>query len=272
MHPLALAAAAATTAGVGAVGGLGGAVLLVPALVLTGTPAAEAAPLGLVSVAAGSLAAGATQLAERTVHHRLGVVVELAASTGAIAGALAAGEVSDASLTRLLGAVALAAAVVGVARRGMRNQPDPTLGPDAVGEQRGTLAGAYAVADGIVPYRARHLPAGLALMGVAGVVAGLSGTSGGFVKTPAASEVMHVPVKVAAATTTFTVGVTAAAGLLVMAAQGRIDVHDAAVVVAGSVAGGSLGGLLTRQLRPATTRWILSGLLLAVGAVLLVRG
>jgi uncharacterized membrane protein YfcA len=53
-------------ASVGALGGLGGAVLLVPALVLTGTSALAAAPLGLVCVAAGSIAAGSQQLAERT--------------------------------------------------------------------------------------------------------------------------------------------------------------------------------------------------------------
>ncbi|HAP75747.1 MAG TPA: sulfite exporter TauE/SafE family protein, partial [Acidimicrobiaceae bacterium] len=41
------------TSAVGALGGLGGAVLLVPALVLTGMSPRAAAPLGLVSVAAG---------------------------------------------------------------------------------------------------------------------------------------------------------------------------------------------------------------------------
>ena len=42
---------ALVTATVGALGGLGGAVILVPLLVITGTPAREAAPLGLLSVA-----------------------------------------------------------------------------------------------------------------------------------------------------------------------------------------------------------------------------
>lgn len=272
MHPVALAVAAAVTSALGAVGGLGGAVLLVPALVVTGTPASEAAPLGLVSVAAGSLAAGATHLADRTVHHRLGVTTEVAASAGAIVGALAADAVGDAALTRCLAVVAIVAAAAGAGRRGMRNQPDPGLGPDDVGERRGTLAGAYAFGDHVVPYQARRLPVGLALMGVAGVIAGMAGASGGFVKTPATSEVMHVPVRVAAATTTFTVGITAAAGLLVMAAQGRVDVHDAAAVVAAAVIGGRVGAELQGSLSPVLTRRVLSVLLVAVGTVLLVTG
>ena len=272
MHPVALAAAAAATAGIGAVGGLGGAVLLVPALVLTGTPVAEAAPLGLVSVAAGSLAAGAGHLADRVVHHRLGVATEIVASAGAVTGALVADQFGDASLTRMLAVVAIVAAFAGGSRTGLRNLPDPTLESDAVGERVGTLSGAYALGDGVVPYEAKRLPLGLALMGVAGLVSGISGTSGGFIKTPAQSEVMHVPVKVAAATTTFTVGITAAAGLLVMAVQGRIDVHDAATVIAAAVVGGRVGAELQRRLSPVTTRRVLSALLLAVGVVLLVTG
>lgn len=270
MHPIVLAAAAAATSAFGAVGGLGGAILLVPLLVLTGTPAAEAAPLGLVSVAAGSLAAGATHLADRIVNHRLGVATELAASSGAVAGALAAGVISDAALTRALGVIAITAAVLGARRRGMRNLPDPSLGSVDVGERHGALAGAYAIGDDVVPYEARRLPAGLALMGVAGVVAGMAGVSGGFVKTPATTEVLHVPVKVAAATTTFTIGVTAAAGLVVMAAQGRIDATDAATVIAASVVGGSTGAALQADLSPVITRRFLAALLVAVGAVLLV--
>jgi uncharacterized membrane protein YfcA len=267
---LALAAAAAATAGVGAVGGLGGAVLLVPVLVVTGTPVAEAAPLGLVSVAAGSLAAGAGHLEDRVVHHRLGIALEIVASAGAVVGVLAADQFGDAGLTRMLGIVALVAAVAGGTRTGLRNLPDPTLESDAVGERVGSLAGAYRLGDGVVPYEARRLPVGLALMAVAGVVAGLSGTSGGFIKTPTMSEVMHVPVKVAAATTTFTVGVTAAAGLLVMAAQDRIDVRDAAIVVAAAIVGGRAGVELQRRLSPVRTRRVLSALLVAVGVVLLV--
>lgn len=272
MHPLALAAVATATSGLGAVGGLGGAVLLVPALVVTGTPAAEAAPLGLVSVGAGSIAAGATHLAERTVHHRLGVATELAGSAGAIAGALAAGAVSDALLTRLLALVAVVAAVAGAGRRGVRNRPDPSLGPDDVGERPGRLAGAYPLGGAVVPWQARRLPAGFGLVGLSGVVAGMAGVSGGFIRTPAASEVMHVPVKVAAATTTFSVGVTAATGLLVMAVQGRVDVELASVVAAASVVGGRLGAHVQGDLHPGATRRVLAALLLAVAAVLLVTG
>ena len=52
---------------------------------------------------------------------------------------------------------------------------------------------------------------------------------------------MDIPPRVAAATTTFTVGVTASAGLVVMTLQGRVDAKASAAVVAGSLLGGRLG-------------------------------
>ncbi|MFP5322279.1 MAG: sulfite exporter TauE/SafE family protein [Acidimicrobiia bacterium] len=269
---LGYAAMALVAAAVGALGGLGGAVLLVPALVLTGMPASEAAPLGLLTVAAGSIAAGPRQLAERTVNHRLGITTELAASTGAVGGALLSGALSDQVLTYLLAGVALAAAVAGGARKGVRNPPDPACEPSDVGERVGALGGAYPLGDAVVPYRVDHLSSGLGLMGLAGFIAGTAGASGGFLKTPATSELMHVPVKVAAATTTFTVGITSAAALVVFALQGRIDVEASAIVVVGSLIGGQLGAGLQSTLSPARIRRVLSVLLVGVAVVLVVRG
>lgn len=261
--------AAVLAAAVGAVGGLGGAVLLVPVLVATGTPAAEAAPLGLVLVAAGSLSAGSGQLEDRSVNHRLGVATEVAASSGAVAGALASGALSEQVLVYALAAVALLAAVAGGSRKGIRNAPHPAFGLEHVGERVGGLGGAVARAGGVAPYRPRRLPLGLGAMTVAGLVSGLSGVGGGFIKTPVMSEIMFVPVKVAAATSTFTVGITAAAGLLVFAVQGRIDAHPAAAVIVGSVVGGLAGARLQGRLRAPTVRRVLSVVLVGV-AVLLV--
>lgn len=259
------------TAGVGALGGLGGAILLVPLLVLFGEPVSEAAALGLLSVAAGSLAAGARQLKEATVNHRIGVVTELGASAGAIGGALLSGAVSHQVLTKLLAALAAAAAVAGGWRKGVRNPPVPGYTDADVGEWEGQLAGAYRVGDGVAPYAAKRLPIGLAAVTLSGVAAGATGVSGGFIKTPATSELMHVPVKVAAATTTFTIGVTSAAALLVFAVQGRIDPRAAAPVLVGSLVGGTFGAVVQSRLSPPLVRRALSVILLVVAALLAIR-
>lgn len=272
MHPVALALAAVATAAFGALGGLGGAVLLVPILVIAGVDPWLAAPLGLVSVAAGSLAAAPRQLTDRVVNHRLAVSTEIAGSAAALAGALVSGVVDERFLSIMLGVVAIVAAVAGAGRRGVRNPPDPALTAADVGETPGTLAGVYPLGDAFVPYRARRIPLGLLGMSAAGLIAGLSGVSGGFVKTPVTTEVMHVPVKVAAATTTFTVGITSAVALVVFASQGRVVASDAALVAAASIIGGALGARLQSLLQPQVVRRVLAALLVVVGVVLLVRG
>jgi uncharacterized membrane protein YfcA len=270
---MALAGAAVlafVAAALGSLGGLGGAILLVPVLVVAGTPAAEAAPLGLVMVAAASIAAGPRQLEERSVNHRLGVATELFASAGAVVGAILSGLFSEAFLTYLLAAVAAGAALAGGRQSGLRNRPDPACHTTDVGERVGSLAGAYPLGDGIVPYRPVRLRPGLAFMGLAGFVAGTSGASGGFIKTPATTEIMTVPMKVAASTTTFTVGITASAALVVFAFQGRIDVEAASAVIVGSLLGGQTGAALQSRLAPPAVRRLLSGLLLVIAVLLVV--
>jgi len=262
---------AAVTSAIGAIGGLGGAVLLVPLLVLTGTSARAAAPLGLVSVAAGSSAAGARQLGNGLVNHRIGIATELFASAGAVTGAVASGLASDRVLKFVLAGVAFAAGVLGARRKGIRNQPDPNLTSHDVGEHVGSLSGVYQLDAGFVPYQARRFRSGAALFGLSGVIAGLAGASGGFVKTPASSEVMHVPVRVAAATTTFTIGVTSAAGLIVFALQRRLDLAACAAVCAGSIIGATAGAAFQSRLAPPQVRRFLSVALVVVAIVLVVR-
>jgi uncharacterized membrane protein YfcA len=264
-------AMALVAAAIGVLGGLGGAVLLVPALVVVGVSPAEAAPLGLVTVAAGSIAAAPRQLADRSVNHRIGVSTELVSSTGAVIGAVGSGLIGDRALTYALAAVALGAALAGGRRSGLRNPPDPDCQPSDIGERIGSLSGAYPLGKEIVPYQARRLPLAMVLMGVSGLIAGVAGASGGFIKTPATTEIMTVPTKVAASTTTFTVGVTASTALVVFALQGRIEPRTASFVVAGSLLGGLLGARVQSSLHPARVRRALSVVLVTVAIVLVTQ-
>jgi hypothetical protein len=270
MNVLLLMLAAAATSGVGALAGVGGAVLLVPILVVSGMPVAVAAPLGLVSVAALSIAAAPTHLDYRVVNHRLGLITEVAATGGAVIGAVVSDVVPNRVLVYVLAAAALAAAMVGGRRKGRRNVPDPSLGPSDVGERVSSLSGAYPLGDKVVPYEVRRVRAGLGFMALAGLIAGTAGVSGGFIKTPATSELMHVPTMVAAATTTFTIGITAASALCVFAVQGRIDTRAASAVIVGAVVGSMLGVRLQARLVPSTVRAGLSVLLVIVAVVMVV--
>lgn len=257
------------TALIGTLGGLGGAIILVPALVLLGVEPQFAAPLGILSVAAGSLAAAPRHLDDGVVHHRLGVTLEITASAGAIIGALLGGFVSSTVLARLLAVMAILAAISGVRRRGLRNLPQAEFSLEEPGEWPGTLSGSYRLSPTeIVPYAAKRVPAGLVAMLAAGLVSGLAGIGGGFIKTPAMNQIMTVPVRVAAATSTFTVGITAAASLLVFSGQDRIDYQAGAAIIVGGVLGGVAGARLGRNLHPDGIRILLTVMLVVIAVIL----
>lgn len=259
------------TSTVGSIGGLGGAILLVPLLTLGDMTIAQAAPLGLVSVIAGSVAAGRRQVEDGIVNHRFGVVTELGATSGAVIGVLLSGRLSNSALTIVLALVALLAAVGGAWRRGVRWKPDPSASDRDVGERVGSLAGAYRLNGAVVPYVPSRMPIGVTLMMVSGVVTGLAGVGGGFLKTPLSSEVMRLPAKVAAGTSTFTIGLTATTALLLMAIDGRVVVSDAALVVIGALAGGTIGSNLQRHMSPQLVRRATSMMLVAIAMVLVAR-
>ena len=259
------------TSTIGSIGGLGGAILLVPLLTLGDMTIAQAAPLGLVSVIAGSVAAGRRQTDDGIVNHRFGIVTELGATSGAIIGVLLAGSLSNTALTFVLAAVAFVAAVGGAWRRGMRWKPDPTLAASEVGERHGSLAGAYRLNGQVVPYAPTRITLGVVLMAASGVITGLAGVGGGFLKTPLSSEVMRLPAKVAAGTSTFTIGLTATTALLLMAIDRRVDASDAALVVLGALAGGTIGSGLQRRLSPQVVRRATSVVLVVIAVILVVR-
>lgn len=266
-----LALFAAGTSFLGALAGIGGATLLVPVLLLAGMNVLEAAPLGLLSVAATSLSASTRQLDAGLVHHRLGITVEVVASIFAIAGALVSTAMPEVWLARSLGVGALIGAAFILARRGTRNLPDVTFSDDSAGEWPGTLGGTYHFGGHSIPYQATHVPLGLSVSAMAGAISGMAGVGGGFLKTPAMSEVMHVPVKVAAATATFTAGVTAASGLLVFAGQGRLEARPGAAVVLGALVGAWFGARIQARLHASRARLVTGSTLVLVACVVIGR-
>jgi uncharacterized membrane protein YfcA len=108
-------------------------------------------------------------------------------------------------------------------------------------------------------------------MTLAGVVTGLAGVGGGFLKTPLSSEVMRLPAKVAAATSTFTIGLTASVALILMAIDGRIVASDAALVVLGALLGGTIGARVQTRLAPPVVRRITAVVLVVIAIVLVFR-
>jgi len=253
---------------IGSLFGLGGGILIVPVLALAlKVPMHNAIATSLLCVIATSSAAASQNIRSGVANVRLGTVLEPWTVLGAIAGSSLAGVMSGRALMIVFG-VAMGAMAFPMARgvpdEARSEEPETEEGETEAGV-RGSPSGPLALSlsrflDGsyydpaaqtVVSYRVRRLPLSMGVSVFAGILSGLLGVGGGIVKVPAMSLWSDVPMKAAAATSNFMIGVTAAASAIIY--YGRSDVApliSAASVIgvfAGSRAGAHLAPLLHGQ-------------------------
>lgn len=256
----------------GALLGLGGGVLLVPALTLAfGLDIREAIGASIVSVVATSSGAAATYVKERLTNLRLGMFLESATTTGAVVGAVAAGLIGGPALFFIFAVVMVYAAAM-MFRRSRVMSESPTQ-PDALA-RRLRLSSQYddAAEGRSIAYGVTGVPLGYALALAAGGVSGLLGIGGGVIKVPAMNLVMRVPLKVASATSDLMIGVTAATGAAIYFARGDINPFLAAPVAMGVLCGTVVGTRLMARLPSARLQVIFALVLVVVAVEMMLRG
>ncbi|GAC1675725.1 MAG: sulfite exporter TauE/SafE family protein [Candidatus Limnocylindrales bacterium] len=256
----------------GALAGVGGGILVIPALTgLFGVDIRLAIGASIVSVIATSSGAAAAYVRDRLTNLRIGMFLELATTSGAVIGALLAAVVSPTFLYLLLGIVLLLSAAMQVFRLG---EELPDVATPSATDLRLGLGGTYPDRrlGREVRYEPRRIPLGFALMGVAGLVSGLLGIGSGALKVIAMDGAMRLPMKVSSATSNFMIGVTAAASAGIYIGRGDVDVRIAAPVALGVLAGAFLGARLLGRLSNRGVRRIFVPVLAAVGIETILRG
>jgi uncharacterized membrane protein YfcA len=262
--------AAGTVAGsLGALLGLGGGVFLVPFLNLVlGFPFSAAAAISLTTVIATSSTVSAGKAGKQLINMRLGMLLEVATAAGSFLGGVTAQFVSQSLLQRLFGLVAVIVALIMLSRLRRRNVIlDPAADP-------GVLGGRYHEDEsgGTVTYQVKRLPLAIAASFVAGNVSSLLGIGGGIIKVPVLNAWCGIPLRAAAATSAFMIGVTATAGATIYYGHGQLEPALAAAAVLG-VQLGSWGGM--RFGAAASTKWLkilMAAVLLIVSAMMFMRG
>ena len=254
--------------GGGALLGIGGGVFLVPLLhVALGFPLHTAAAISLTTVIATSSSVSAGRTGGQLINLRLGMVLEIATVAGSLLGGLTAHLFSEATLHRLFGVVTVLAAGAVLARVNRRNVIlDPSADP-------GLLGGRFhdTESGGMVTYRVKRLPVALLSSFVAGNVSSLLGLGGGVLKVPALNAWCGIPMRAAAATSAFMIGVTATGGAIIYYGRGDLPGLAAAPAVLG-VQLGSWAGLRMADRVPA--RWLkilLVVVLISVAALMFFR-
>ena len=223
----------------GALTGLGGGVVLVPALALLfHVDIKYAIGASLVCVIATSSGAAAAYVKEGYSNIRIGMLLEIATTLGAILGAFLATRISTHAIAIVFGLVLLHAAYQSLI--GKKHDAGALVESDSLAAKL-RLASDYPVGEERQAYGVRNVPAGFSLMFGAGALSGLLGIGSGAVKVIAMDRAMRIPFKVSTTTSNFMIGVTAAASAGVYLGRGYIDPRLSMPVVLGVLAGAFLG-------------------------------
>src|SRR5579883_475099 len=238
----------------GALVGLGGGTIVVPALtIFLGVDIRLAIGASIVSVIATSSGAAAAYVRDHLSNIRVGMFLELGTTTGAITGAYLAGVLNP----RLL--YAIFAIVLGYSALAMFRKRHEVVAenvtPDALSRRLRLSSNYYDKAlDREIDYKVTGPGIGLVLMYIAGTVSGLLGIGSGALKVPAMDLAMHLPIKVSTATSNFMIGVTAAASASIYFARGQIHPLLAGPVAVGVLLGALAGTRLLAVLRGTAVR------------------
>ena len=256
----------------GALLGLGGGLLIIPALTLWfHVDIRYAIGASIVSVIATSSGAAVTYVRDRLTNLRVAMVLELATTTGAMTGAYLAGRVGSKTLYLIFGVVMAYSAAMMFRKLGHDESRPARRAPWADWLRLHSSYYDEALSREI-PYRVSGTRIGLGLMYVAGIVSGLLGIGSGALKVPAMDLAMGLPLKVSAATSNFMIGVTAAASAGVYFMRGDIDPFVAGPVAVGVLLGAQAGVRLLGRLESRSIRIVFILLLLWVSTQMLLKG
>jgi len=253
----------------GALTGLGGGVIVTPALtLLLGVDIRYAIGASLVSVIATSSGAAAAFVREGFSNIRIGMFLEIATTSGAVLGAFLATRTPTAVLAIIFGVVLLHSAW-------QSTRPRP---PDIAARERDSLAerfrlkGVYPGQGGPQPYEAVHVKTGFGLMFGAGTLSGLLGIGSGALKVIAMDQAMRIPFKVSTTTSNFMIGVTAAASSGIYLTRGYVEPVLVMPVMLGVLAGSLIGARQLVAARVRVLRWTFAAVVGVMAIEMIVTG
>lgn len=239
---------------VGSVLGLGGGIVVTPALTLLfGVDINHAIGASIISVIATSSGSAVAYIRDRITNLRVGMFLEIATTVGAITGAFIGALVAPKFLYFIFALLLLYSAYAMV-KKGKQEIPE-NVPNHPVAEKLGLSGEYYDKALGkTVSYNVDRVYEGFGIMYGAGVISGLLGIGSGSFKVMAMDVFMKMPLKVSTATSNFMMGVTAAASAGIYLLRGDIVPVISAPVALGVLVGATLGSRIMQRLKSKTIR------------------
>ncbi|MDR1585035.1 MAG: sulfite exporter TauE/SafE family protein [Prevotellaceae bacterium] len=273
LFSLILLGGAACAGMLGALTGLGGGVVIIPLLTLGfGVDMRFAIGTALVTSIATSSGAASAYIRDGITNVRIGIFLEIATASGAVAGALIAMYMPTNIIAVIFACVLIFSAIMTVRKKS--GQAVSAGDAESRLAEKLKLNGSYFNPETkkTEHYTVRHVVGGYSLMTFAGVLSGLLGIGSGALKVLSMDMVMKIPFRVSTTTSNFMVGVTAAASAVIYLQRGYIDPGLAMPVVAGVLAGAFLGSKILMRTNVKTLRWIFSALIFFLALQMMYNG
>ncbi|MGE5326189.1 MAG: sulfite exporter TauE/SafE family protein [Deltaproteobacteria bacterium] len=256
---------------VGAMSGMGGGIILIPALTLLGVDIKHAIAISILSVIATSSGSASAYVRDHITNLKVGMFLEMFTIVGALAGARITLASSPRPLYVTFGLVLLGSwvALFFAGHDGWQTSATQD------GFSRWLeLEGSYPdqALGQTVRYKARRAYLGAPMMFGAGIIAGLLGIGAGAVKVLIHDLVMGLPPKVSTTTSNLIIGVTALAGTSVYLVAGMINPGLAAPVILGVVGGAFAGTRLLVRLSNKSVRRFFLVVLMVLAVEMILRG
>jgi uncharacterized membrane protein YfcA len=265
---VALALGAGVAAGcLGALLGIGGGVVLIPLLnAWMALSFREAAAVSLVGVLATSSSVIGSPVERRPTNVHLAILLLVFSVLGATAGAAVGPTLAVRTLEVIFGVMAAVIAAAMLSRLDRRNVIR------AADVATGVLGGRFHDDDTgeDVAYRVRRVPVALGVALAAGALASLVGIGGGVVIVPVLNAWCGVPMRVAASTSAFMLGITALPGLVALYSDGHLNLPIASATALGVLFGYRLGLWLSGRMLVRRLKLMMAGILVLVAIQYLV--
>ena len=228
--------------------GVGGGIIMVPALTFLNLPPTQAASTSLIAVMSTSISSTIEYSRQKRIDYALGLEMAACAIPGGVLGAIASEYLPEDTFKLYFGILLI-------------------------------LTGLYILYKNYVlkDHRAkrRSLPLQVAVFAAsfgAGVISSLFGVGGGIVFVPSMLLVLGLTMYRAAPTSQLTLMMTAIAGVFTHSVLGHPDYLQAVVLSSGAFVGAQIGARLSRMTKDMLLQRLLAIVLLAVAITLILDG
>lgn len=256
---------------VGALTGLGGGIIIVPALTLLfDVPIPYAIATSLIAVIGTSSGAASAYVKEGYTNLQVGMFLQIATSLGAVLGAVVIlwMNVPTDLLGIVFGLVLIVTAILTMQAKADHRE---AVIQGSLSEKL-QLYGAFPVNGVEEKYGSANPILGSVVMSVAGFLSGLLGVGGGVFKVLAMDNVMRLPFKVSTTTSNFMIGVTAVSSAIIYLANGYVVPLLAAPVLIGIIIGSFLGAKILNKINVKLLKQIFAVIVVVIALYMIYNG